>query len=208
MGLVEADRESIAVALGSPGLTGDVPERRVQGRGHAAENAGDIPARDRLRYPAGPSFRRPHAVHCFVQSRHGSSPSEAGIERRKIAKRDPEPALAGGWSRSGFIRERDPGAGIAQVRDELLRADFIEQFDRRKIQRQLQRAPRRHGALEGMVEIFRRVSSVMSWPVVQKGFRVPMPFAEASAQMKGLKAEPGERMAPVMSIDPARSCEK
>jgi hypothetical protein len=31
---------------------------------------------------------------------------------------------------------------------------------------------------------------------------------KASASMKGFKAEPGERMAPVMSIDPARSCEK
>jgi hypothetical protein len=40
------DRERIAVAVGRPGLVGDLPKRRVQWRGCAAQNIGDIPARD------------------------------------------------------------------------------------------------------------------------------------------------------------------
>src|ERR1700730_7872617 len=66
MGLVETDRESIAIAIGSSGLEGDAPIRRIERRRHATQNVGDIPACDRPGHSPRLGFRR-----CVLPRRFG-----------------------------------------------------------------------------------------------------------------------------------------
>ena len=68
------------------------------------------------------------------------------------------------------------GARAVQPREKRARADVGQQFDRRQVERLLQRAPRRHRPLEAEIEILRRIGAVARGAVEQDrlGMREPL----------------------------------
>ena len=105
-----------------------------------------------------------------MQNRHAAAAREARIELDEIGQLDADAAEADRETRRLIFRQFDIGAGAAQPCEKPLRPDGIEQFDRRQIERHLQRVARRHRALEAEIEILRRISAETHRPVIQHRF--------------------------------------
>ena len=88
----------------------------------------------------------------------------------------PSPSASPGASRRGSTSGAPASARRAISR---LRADLFEHGDRRHVQRQLQRAAHGDGALEGEIEILRRVAAVADRPVLDQRLGMDQPVLEA-----------------------------
>ena len=90
----------------------------------------------------------------------------------------PSAAERHGKPRRFALRQHQRRAGLRDPRAEPARADAVEQRHRRHVERQLQRAARRHRALERQVEILRRIGAVAHRPVLDQRFRMRDPVLE------------------------------
>ena len=183
---VEADRERIAKAVRRAGLEGDPAFERVRGRRRAAQNVRDIIGRDRIGHPARADDRR-LTVEPLDERRRLAAAREAGVEPREIGQRNPKAAKTDGEADRRILRQRDLGARAMQPGKESRRADVGQQFDRRKIERHLQRLARRHRALVAEIEILRRVSAVAHRPVEQPRLRMGEALLEGERIDEGLE---------------------
>ena len=168
---VEADRQRIAKAIGRAGLEGDPAFERVRGRRRAAQDVLDIISRDRIGHAAFANHRR-LTIEPLDQRRRLAAAREAGVEPRKVGERNPKAAETDGEADRRILRQRDLGARAVQPGEKRRRADVGKQFDRREIERHLQRLARRHRALVTEIEILRRVSPVAHRAVEQPRLRM------------------------------------
>ena len=132
----------------------------------AAFSGGGVPRRTLPTYQAaaGSSSRRGAGASSPLRSalgeRHrGAEPRQPGIERDEIAELHADAAEPHGEARHFARRQHQRPAGLLEPRGEAAGADLVEHGDRRHVQRQLQGAAHRHRALEGEIEILRRIAA-------------------------------------------------
>ena len=183
---VEADRQRVAKAVGRAGLEGDPAFERVGGRRRAAQDVRDVIGRDRIGHPARADDRR-LAVEPLDQRRRLAAAREAGVEAGEVGERDPEAAKADGEADRRVLRQRDFGPGAMQPGEERRRSDVGKEFDRRKVERHLQRLARRHRAFVAEIEILRRVGPVAHRPVEQPRLRMGEALLESQRIDEGFQ---------------------
>ena len=135
-------------------------------------------ARDRIEQPArilrdvafplDQRYRRAHA-------------RESDIEHRQVAQFDADAAEPHGEPGRLALGQHQRRAGLRQPRAQPVDADFAQYRNGGNVERHLQRAAHAHRALEGEIEILRRVVSVAHRPVVDQSFGVQQPVLEGEA---------------------------
>ncbi len=134
----------------------------------------------------GPDDRR-RPVEPLDQRRRFAAARQAGVKPGDVGQRDAEAAEADRQADRRVLGQRDLGARAVQPGEKTRRPDIGEQFDRRQVERHLQRLARRHRALVAEVEIFRRIGAVTRGPVEQHGLGMRETFLESERIDEGLQ---------------------
>ena len=175
---IEADRQRVAEAVGRAGLEGDAPAQSIGRRRRATQNVGDVPGGDRIGDAPRPDRRRRAPVEPLDQRRRLAAAGDPRVEARDVGQRHAEAAKSDCEADRRLLRQRDVGPGAVQPRQKGRRPDVGQKFDRRQIERHLQRLARGHRALVAEVEILRRISAVAHRPVEQHRLGMREAFLE------------------------------
>ena len=179
---VEADRPGVAIAVGGAGLEGDAAARGVLRRRRADQHIADIPGGDRIEQPARRPRQRQHRPRVRSAGRScRAAPARhrACVRSVSVTPTPPSPIASPGTSPLGST---SVAAGLREPRRQPRGADPVEHRHRRHVERQLQRLAHRHRALEGEIEILRRVVAVADRPVVDQRLGMDEAVLESRAR--------------------------
>ncbi len=132
------------------------------GRRRSNENIADHPRGSGIDQPL---WRAHLPTLTFEQRKRGAAARDTGIKHGQIGQPDADTAERHGEPGRFAFRQNQRGTGLCKACREAACADLVEQRDGRNIERHLQRAAHRNGALERHVEIFRRVGAKAHRPV-------------------------------------------
>ena len=120
-----------------------------------------------------------------------AEPRDPGIQHHQIGKLDADAAETDGETRRLALRQHQRGAGLREPRGQAAGAHLIEHGQRRHVERMLQRLADRDRALEGEIEILRRIGAVAHRPVVDQRLRVDEAVLEAQSIDERLERRAG-----------------